>query len=52
MDIEGDLAGILSLAQISKKVAGLTSDDLMQIKLVAGAGFGQEPTYQELRIEV
>jgi site-specific DNA recombinase len=42
MDIEGDLAGILSLCRISKKAAGLSPDDLMQIKLVAGVGF--EPT--------
>jgi hypothetical protein len=42
IDIEGDLAGILSLSQTSKKAAGLTPDDLMQIKLVAGVGF--EPT--------
>ena len=42
MDIEGDLAGILSLCQTSKKAAGLSLDDLMQIKLVAGVGF--EPT--------
>ncbi len=42
IDLEGDLAGILSLCQESKKAAGLSSDDLMQIKLVAGVGF--EPT--------
>jgi hypothetical protein len=29
MDIEGDLAGILSLCQTSKKAAGLSPDDLM-----------------------
>ena len=39
IDIEGDLAGILSLSQTSKKAAGLSSDDLVQMKLVAGAGF-------------
>lgn len=38
MDIEGDLAGILGLCQTSKKAAGLSSDDLMQMKLVAGTG--------------
>ena len=42
IDIEGDLTGILSLCQTSKKAAGLSSDDLVQIKLVAGVGF--EPT--------
>ena len=42
MDIEGELAGILSLCQTSKKAARLSPDDLMQIKLVAGVGF--EPT--------
>ncbi len=36
MDIEGDLAGILSLCQTSKKAAGLSPDDLIQIWLVAG----------------
>ncbi len=39
MDIEGDLAGILALARDSKKAASLSGDDLVQIKLVAGAGF-------------
>ena len=42
VDLEGDLAGILSLCQEGKKAAGLSSDDLVQIKLVAGVGF--EPT--------
>ena len=39
MDIEGDLAGILRLSQNSKKATGLSLDDLLQIKLVAGTGF-------------
>ena len=41
MDIEGDLAGILGLSheQQSKKAFGLSPDDLVQMKLVAGAGF-------------
>ena len=39
MDIEGDLAGILSLSRHSKKAVGLSPDDLVQIKLVAGTGF-------------
>ena len=47
MDIEGDLAGILSLCQTSKKVAGLSPDDLMQIKLVAGAGLGHDLPAEE-----
>ena len=38
MDIEGDLAGILSLSRHSKKAVGLSPDDLVQIKLVAGKG--------------
>ena len=42
MDIEGDLAGILSLCQTSKKAAGLSPDDLLQIKLVAGARSGHD----------
>jgi hypothetical protein len=36
MDIEGDLAGILSLCQTSKKAARLSPDDLVQMKMVAG----------------
>ena len=40
MDIEGDLAGILTPhSQKSKKAAELTPDDLVRMKLVAGAGF-------------
>ena len=42
IDIEGDLAGILSVCDKSKKAAGLSPNDLVQIKLVAGVGF--EPT--------
>ena len=42
MDIEGDLAGILSLCQTNKKAAGLSPDDLLQIKLVAGARSGHD----------
>lgn len=42
MDIEGDLAGILNLCQTSKKIAGLSPDDLMQIKMVAGARSGHD----------
>ena len=39
IDIEGDLAGILSVSDKSKKAAGLSPDDLVQIKMVAGTGF-------------
>ena len=42
IDIEGDLAGILSVCDKSKKAAGLSPNDLVQIILVAGVGF--EPT--------
>ena len=42
IDIEGDLAGILSVSDKSKKAAELSPNDLVQIKLVAGVGF--EPT--------
>ena len=42
IDIEGDLAGILSVCDKSKKAAGLSPNDLVQIKMVAGVGF--EPT--------
>jgi site-specific DNA recombinase len=39
MDIEGDLAGILSLSRNSKRAASVSGDDLVQIKVVAGTGF-------------
>ena len=39
IDLEGDLVGILTASMHSKKAAGLTPDDLLQIKLVAGTGF-------------
>ncbi len=37
--IHGALAGILSLASKSKKALNLSAEDLLQVKLVAGAGF-------------
>ena len=39
VDLEGDLAGILSLCQTSKNAASITEDDVSQISVVAGAGF-------------
>ena len=42
LDIEGALAGILSLCNRNKEAAELSCGDLEQIKLVAGVGF--EPT--------
>ncbi len=39
IDIEGELAGILTLSRDGKKAAGLSPDDLVQMKLVAGIGF-------------
>jgi site-specific DNA recombinase len=39
IDIEGELAGILSLCQTNKNAASVTESDIQQIKLVAGAGF-------------
>ncbi|WP_322111154.1 recombinase family protein [Varunaivibrio sulfuroxidans] len=42
VDLEGDLAGILSLSQTSKNAASVSGDDVSQLKLVAGVGF--EPT--------
>ena len=46
VDIEGDLAGILTLSQIggqtSKNAVSVSEGDVSQIKLVAGVGF--EPT--------
>lgn len=41
IDLEGDLAGILNLCTNSKKALTLSDEDLKQIKLVAGVGFGQ-----------
>jgi len=37
VELKGDIAGILSLCQTSKKAAGFTPNDLEQVKLVAGA---------------
>jgi len=42
VDLEGDLAGILSLSQTSKNAASISEDDVSQLKLVAGVRF--EPT--------
>ena len=44
VDLEGDLAGILNLSQTTKNAATVSGDDVSQLKLVAGAGFVQEPT--------
>ncbi len=49
VDLEGDLAGILSLGQTSKNAASVSEDGVSQLKLVAGAGFVQDPTMLELR---
>ena len=37
VDLEGDLAGILSLCHTSKNAASVTEDDVSQISVVAGA---------------
>ncbi len=50
IDIEGDLAGILSLSRNGKKAAGLSPDDLVQMKMVAGTGFGEDPTTYSLEV--
>ena len=42
ISLEGNLAGILSLAQTAKNAAPVSPEDASQIKLVAGVGF--EPT--------
>ncbi|GGC17178.1 hypothetical protein GCM10011494_40060 [Novosphingobium endophyticum] len=42
IDLQGALAGILSLSQKSKKASAPKEEDLLQVKLVAGVGF--EPT--------
>ena len=39
IDIEGELAGILSLCAANKNAANLPESGIQQIKLVAGAGF-------------
>ena len=37
VDLEGDLAGILSLGQTTKNAARISADDVSQFELVAGA---------------
>jgi site-specific DNA recombinase len=44
VDLEGDLAGILTLGQTSKNAVSVSEDDVSQLKLVAGARNNQEPT--------
>ena len=39
IDLQGDLAGILSLAAKAKKPLGKSGFDMESVKLVAGAGF-------------
>jgi site-specific DNA recombinase len=52
IDIEGDFAGILSASHKSKKAAGLSPNDLVQIKLVAGVGIGQARTNNLIAMSV
>ncbi len=47
--IKGELAGILSLCDSKKKPATSYEGRAVQIKMVAGAGFVQDPTMLELR---
>ncbi len=49
IDLRGELAGILNLCSESKKPASRLGDGLEQIKMVAGAGFVEDPTMPELR---
>ena len=49
IDLTGELAGILSLCQESKKPGHDGQVHAEQIKMVAGAGFVQDPTKTELR---
>ena len=49
IDLKGELAGILSFASGKKKPATHVGDGLEQIKMVAGAGFVQDPTMLKLR---
>ena len=49
IDLRGELAGILSLCDSTKKPASSYEERAEQIKMVAGAGFVQERTDLELR---
>ena len=49
IDLKGELAGILSLCQESKKPGHDGQAHSEQIKMVARAGFVQDPTKTELR---
>jgi len=52
IDLTGELAGILSLCQESKKPSHSGQAHAEQIKMVAGAGLIQAPTNTELRVFV
>ena len=39
VDLEGDLAGVLSLSRTQKNAASFSENDVMQVNLVAGIGF-------------
>ncbi len=52
IDLEGDLAGILSLSQKNKNVASVTEDDVSQLMLVAGAGFREASTKEVIVVQV
>ncbi len=49
VDLHGELATILQFASAKQKPAAEVRDGLAQLKLVAGAGFVQDPTMLELR---
>ncbi len=49
IDLRGELAGILNLCDSKKKPASSYEERAEQIKVVAGAGFVQDPTKLELR---
>ena len=52
ISIQGSLAGILSLSKANKKAASVSKDDVRQIKLVAGAGFGEASTMEVIVMKV
>jgi site-specific DNA recombinase len=52
ISIQGSLAGILSLSKANKKAVSVSEDDVQQIKLVAGAGYGEASTMEVIVMNV
>ena len=52
ISIQGSLAGILSLSKANKKAVSVSKDDIQQIKLVAGVGFGEASTKEVTVVKI